>query len=99
MPSELEVVSITKLITNQIILGKTTRNDTHTIINDPYMIIPGVEQLQIYPYDEAILGKKLEQIKVHNDSVIYCTEAETKIKNIYLEDKIGLEKSDQSIIV
>jgi hypothetical protein len=100
MPSKpKETVAITKLITNQIILGKTTRTTDFTIINDPYMIIPGVEQLQIYPYDEAILGKKLDVIKVHNDTVIYSTEAEDKIKNIYLEDKMGLEKTDQSIIV
>ena len=99
MPSKpVQKICTTKLITNQIILGKTTKTDTHTIIMDPYMIIPGPEQLQIYPYDEAILGKKLDMIKVPNDTTIYSTEAVQKIKDIYLEDRIGLAKPDTGII-
>jgi len=96
MPTEIK---ITKLITNQIILGKTTETETHITITDPYMIIPSVSELQIFPYDEAILGKKLEEIKVPIDNTIYTTEAPQKIKTIYLEDKMNLVTPDKKIIL
>ena len=96
MPTEIK---ITKLITNQIILGKTTETETHITITDPYMIIPSVSELQIFPYDEAILGKKLEKIEVHKDNIIYTTEAPEKIKTIYLEDKMNLVTPNKKIIL
>ena len=89
---------LTKLITNQYIIGKTTQKDNKTTIYDPYMVIPSPDGIQMFPYDEAIIGKKLEVMEINNDNIMYTTEVGAQLRNIYLQDKSGIETNNQLII-
>ena len=92
---------LTKLITNQYIIGKTTQENNKTIIFDPYIVIPSHDGIQIFPYDEVIIGKKLEVMEINNDNIMYTTEVGTQLRNTYLQDISGIEntETDKQIIL
>ena len=92
-------IKLTKLITNQMILGKTTINQDTTIIEDPYMVVPTPEGIQMFPYDEAVLGTTLDQMTLNNINIIYSSEVGTSLKDTYLETKTGIEIPKKSLIL
>ena len=95
-----QTVKLTKLITNQYIIGKTTETSTTITIADPYMVIPDPSGIQLFPYDEAIIGQKLDFINVDVSNSLYCTEVGADLRNTYLTDKSGIESvSDNKLII
>jgi hypothetical protein len=93
------MIKLTRLLTNQIILGKTEVSGDELIIRDPYTIIPGPEQLQLYPFDEAIIGYKLEKITVKSSNVLYSTKAKQDLIDVYLRDKTDIDLPEKKIIL
>jgi hypothetical protein len=84
-------VKLTKLITNQYIIGKTTEENMGITIYEPYMLIPDPNGIQIFPYDEAIIGVKLEEITIGIDTTIYSTKVNQELQNTYLQAISGIE--------
>jgi len=90
---------ITKLITNQMIIGKTTHSGNITTIEQPYMVVPDPSGIQIFPYDAAILGRELEYITVSNDSTIYSSEVGEELRNNYLTAISGITLEPEKKII
>ena len=95
----MEETKLTKLITNQYIIGKTIQANNTTTIKDPYMVIPDPMGIQMFAYDEAIIGKKLEMITVDNSNVMYCTEVGQDLRNTYLTSLSGLEVDETKKLI
>ena len=85
------MVKLTKLITNQYIIGNTTQSNNTITIEDPYMVIPDPAGIQMFPYDEAIIGQKLDFISIPENTALYCSEVGQDLRNTYLQDKTGIE--------
>ena len=82
---------ITKLITNQMIIGKTTHSGNITTIEQPYVVVPDPAGIQIFPYDAAVLGRELEYITVDNSNTLYSSEVAEELRNNYLTAISGIE--------
>ena len=82
---------ITKLITNQMIIGKTTHSGNITTIEQPYVVVPDPAGIQIFPYDAAILGRELEYITIDNSNTLYSSEVSEELRNNYLTAISGIE--------
>jgi len=85
------MIKITRLITNQIIIGYTQQNNETVTIKNPYVVIPEAQGIQMYPFDEAIIGNVLESIDISLLNILYSTPAGTLMKDTYLEHKTGIE--------
>ena len=95
-------VKVTSLINGKYIIGKTTYSGNLTHIEDPYQLIPDPNGLQMLPFDEWILGRKIQVISLDNRDVIYSEETGSELKNLYLESLLGesgIEIPKQDIIV
>ena len=90
---------LTKLITNQFIIGKTSTLNKITTITQPFMVIPDPNGIQIFPYDEAIIGKKLEKMTIANDNIMYSTEVGQELQNLYLTTISGIETSTNNKLI
>ena len=99
MKSPNTTVKLTKLITNQYIIGKTTSENTNITIYQPYMVIPDPSGIQIFPYDEAIIGKQLDEITIELDSTIYSTETGQELTNTYLTAISGIEVEHEKKLI
>ena len=91
-------VKVTRLITNQIIIGKTT-NEGDIFIEDPYEIVPGEDGLKMIPMDKYILGVTLGSITIYHNNAIYSQEPDEALRNTYLETISGIELPEQKIII
>jgi len=94
-----EEILCTKLITNQMILGKTKRTGKLIKITKPFAIIPDPSGIKIFPYDQAILGKEIEEITIPITNTIYVNEISTELRNTYLSAISGITENKKSIIV
>ncbi len=93
-------VMLTKLVTNQYIIGKTSQSGNIVNINKPYMVIPDPNGIQMFPYDEAIIGIPLEYINVYNENTLYTTPVGQELKNTYLQSISGIEtEPDKKLIL
>jgi len=90
---------ITRLITNQLIIGKTETHTNDILITDPYEIIPTAEGIQMLPFDEHILGVKIEHLEVLNTNILYSKECSAELRNTYLSGLTGLELSNNQLII
>lgn len=94
------MVQITRLITNQLIIGKTTTSSTSFTIESPYEVIPTQEGVQLIPLDEHILGKKIQLINIAINNTIYSNECSQELTNSYLSTISGIElESDKKLII
>jgi hypothetical protein len=92
-------VKVIKLYNNTYIIGKEDRyGDATVTIKDPYMLFPDPSGIMIMPYDEVILGKKIKEIKVKQDQILYNEEPSETLRNQYLEQLSGIEIPKQDII-
>jgi len=92
-------IKVTKLINNQYIIGKTCESAGFLNIEDPYQLVPDIQNISMLPYDEWILGKKIQTISISIDNIIYSEEPSEALKNTYLESLTGLEIPDNQLIV
>ena len=92
-------VKLTKLITNQYIIGKTTYSGNLTTIEKPYMVIPDPAGIQMFSYDEAIIGKPLDYIVVNNNNLLYSTETGQELQNTYLKAISGIETEPEKKLI
>lgn len=92
-------VKLTKLITNQYIIGKTTPENMGITIYQPYMVIPDPSGIQIFPYDEAIIGKKLSEMVIPLDATLYSTETGQELTNTYLTAISGIEVEPEKKLI
>ena len=93
------MVQITRLITNQLIIGKTTTTQNSYTIEQPYEVIPTAEGVQIIPLDEHILGKKINLIQISQDNTIYSNECSQDLGNSYLSTISGIQLEDNKLII
>jgi hypothetical protein len=92
-------VALTKLITNQLILGKTSTFNGEVFIEQPYEGIPTPDGLQIIPYDEHITGVKIESISIPESNTIYTNEVSQELSNLYLTQISGIDIPKPSLIL
>ena len=90
---------ITKLITNALIIGKTYQSGNIVHIEKPYECIPTEGGLQLIPYDEHILGKKLDQISISNNNIVYTVEPGQDTANAYLSAISGIVPEPKKDII
>ena len=83
-------VQLTKLITNQLILGKTTVSNNTITIQNPYEAIPTAEGVQIIPYDQHITGVKITNITLSSSNTVYSNEVSQELSNLYLTQISGI---------
>ncbi len=92
------MVKVTRLITNDIIIGKTTEQEQDIVITDPYSLQMGAEGMSISPLDYAIVGKTIPEITIKNINVMYSVEPIQEMSNSYLKALSGIEEPNQEII-
>ena len=92
------IVKITRLITNQLIIGKTS-NEGDIFIEDPYEVLVTQEGIGMIPMDEHILGIKLGSITIDAKNVIYSQEPSGTLKSQYLETVSGIEIPEKKLIL
>ena len=92
---------ITRLITNQLIIGKTTPNTSANtyIIEQPFEVIPTVDGVQMIPLDAHILGKEIQVIEVSKNNTLYSNECSQELQNTYLKTISGIETDDKKLII
>ena len=86
----LKEVQLTRLITNQLIIGKTYQSGNIVTIEEPYECIPTAEDVQIIPFDKHILGKDLDYVQVYNTNTIYSSLVSDDLRNTYLTTISGI---------
>ena len=91
-------VKVTRLITNQLIIGKTS-NEGDIFVEDPYELLVSPEGIGMIPMDEHILGVKLGSLSLDPKNVIYSTEPAGNLKQQYLETLTGIEIPKKSLIL
>lgn len=94
-----KTVKITRLITNQLIIGKVEESSAKIIIEQPFEVIPTVDGIQMLPLDEHILGTKLNIIEIPQQNVLYCNECAQDITNSYLTSISGIEVPEKTLII
>jgi len=87
---ETPTVQLTRLNTNQLILGKTTATNTQITILEPYEGIPTEGGLQIIPFDQHICGVKLNLVTIQKNNCIYTNDVSKELANLYLTQISGI---------
>jgi hypothetical protein len=66
--------------------------------DNPYQLIPTATEIQLIPYDEFIIGRKIENITLPSSIVIYLETPSDELQNAYTKAVTGIELPSQSII-
>ena len=77
------------------LIGKEDSGD----LKNPHQIIATPDGIQMVPFDEWILGKKIESINLDNSKVLYIEEPDKKLQEAYLQSVTGIETPKSEIIV
>ena len=89
------MISVVRFYDGLYLIGKY---ENHSLV-DPYQIIMGAEGIQLVPFDEWILGRKINPIDLDHSHILYIQEPDRKLKDVYLEALTGIETKKSDIIV
>jgi len=95
----MKEVQLTRLITNQLIIGKSYQSGNIVTIEDPYECIPTQEGIQMLPFDQHITGKVIPYVQVYNNNTLYTALVSDDLRNKYLTTISGIIPEPEKKII
>lgn len=76
-------IKVSRLISNQLIIGGVQDAGNLYLFHDPYYIIPTEHGLQFFPMDAEVLGVDLQLAKISKQNSLYCASPSEEISDSY----------------
>ncbi len=99
MPVPTYKIQLTKLITNQLIVGNTHKSGDSVVVLNPYEAVVTQEGLQLIPLDEHILGVRLKELILPQGIVVYTNKVSRNLIGAYLEALTGIKIPKKELIL
>jgi len=96
---KMKEVQLTRLITNQLIIGKSYQSGNIVTIEDPYECHPTAEGIQMIPFDKHIIGKDLPYVQIDNSNTLYTSPVSDELRNLYLTTISGIIPEPEKKII
>ena len=77
------MIKITRTMNNSLIVGETKQTAKNTTIKEPFAMIPMQEGIRMLPFDIELTGKRMEDITLSNDKIMYSVEPSSVIIDEY----------------